>query len=278
MSKFPLPDDLTIAVTQSLQEDVGTGDITAQLIPTTTAAKAQVISREPAILCGTAWFDEVYRQLNPNTAVIWYAQDGDLVQPKQVLCEVSGDARTLLTGERNGLNFLQLLSGVATHTYRFVQAIQGSKTQILDTRKTLPGLRKAQKYAVRCGGGKNHRMGLYDAFLIKENHIMAAGSITQAVQNARELAPHLPIEVEVETLVQIEEALQTNVESLLLDNFNLDMLKEAVRLVDGRATLEASGGVTLQSVKMIAETGVNFISVGSLTKDVKAIDLSMRML
>lgn len=278
MSKFPLPDDITAAVTQSLLEDVGTGDITAQLIPTATVAKAQVISREPAILCGTAWFDEVYRQLNPNTEVIWYAQDGDLVQPKQVLCEVSGDARTLLTGERNGLNFLQLLSGVATQTYRFVQAIQGSKTQILDTRKTLPGLRKAQKYAVRCGGGKNHRMGLYDAFLIKENHIMAAGSITQAVQNARELAPHLPIEVEVETLVQIGEALQANVESLLLDNFNLDMLKEAVRLVDGRATLEASGGITLQSVKIIAETGVNFISVGSLTKDVKAIDLSMRML
>ncbi len=270
MSKFPLPDDIAEVVKRSLIEDVGTGDITAQLIPTTIMAKAQVISREPAILCGTAWFDEVYRQVNAATEVIWYAQDGDLVQPKQVLCEVSGDARTLLTGER--------LSGVATHTYRFVQAIQSSKTQILDTRKTLPGLRKAQKYAVRCGGGKNHRMGLYDAFLIKENHILAAGSITQAVQNARQLAPHLPIEVEVETLVQIEEALQANVESLLLDNFNLDMLKEAVRSVGGRATLEASGGITLQSVKIIAETGIDFISVGSLTKDVKAIDLSMRML
>jgi len=278
MSKFPLPDDIAEVVRRSLLEDIGTGDITAQLIPITTMAKAQVISREAAILCGTAWFDEVYQQVNAATEVIWYAQDGDLVQPKQVLCEVSGDARTLLTGERNGLNFLQLLSGVATQTYRFVQTLQGSKTQILDTRKTLPGLRKAQKYAVRCGGGKNHRMGLYDAFLIKENHILAAGSITQAVQNARQLAPHLPIEVEVETLAQIEEALQANVESLLLDNFNLDMLKEAVRLVGGRATLEASGGITLQSVKIIAETGINFISVGSLTKDVKAIDLSMRML
>jgi len=278
MSKFPLPDDIAEVVRRSLLEDIGAGDITAQLIPMTTMAQAQVISREAAILCGTAWFDEVYQQINAATEVIWYVQDGDLVQPKQVLCEVNGDARTLLTGERNGLNFLQLLSGVATQTYRFVQTLQGSKTQILDTRKTLPGLRKAQKYAVRCGGGKNHRMGLYDAFLIKENHILAAGSITQAVQNARQLAPHLPIEVEVETLVQIEEALQTNVESLLLDNFNLDMLKEAVRLVNGRATLEASGGITLQSVKIIAETGINFISVGSLTKDVKAIDLSMRML
>jgi nicotinate-nucleotide pyrophosphorylase (carboxylating) len=278
MSKFPLPDDITTVVKHALIEDVGTGDITAQLIPTTTQAKAQVISREPAILCGTAWFDEVYQQLNPETAVVWYAHDGDLVQPKQVLCEVSGDARTLLTGERNGLNFIQLLSGIATQTYRFVQAVQGSNTQILDTRKTLPGLRKAQKYAVRCGGGRNHRMGLYDAFLIKENHILAAGSITQAMHNARQLAPHLPIEVEVETLAQIEEALQAQVESLLLDNFNLDMLKEAVRLVDGRATLEASGGITLQSIKIIAETGINFISVGSLTKDVKAIDLSMRML
>jgi nicotinate-nucleotide pyrophosphorylase (carboxylating) len=278
MSKFPLPDDIATVVKRALIEDVGTGDITAQLIPTTTQARAQVISREPAILCGTAWFDEVYQQLDPKTTVVWYAHDGDLVQPKQVLCEVDGEARTLLTGERNGLNFIQLLSGIATQTYRFVQAVQGSNTQILDTRKTLPGLRKAQKYAVRCGGGKNHRMGLYDAFLIKENHILAAGSITQAMHNARQLAPHLPIEVEVETLAQIEEALQAQVESLLLDNFNLDMLKEAVRLVDGRATLEASGGITLQSIKIIAETGINFISVGSLTKDVKAIDLSMRML
>ncbi|MEZ5673649.1 MAG: carboxylating nicotinate-nucleotide diphosphorylase, partial [Thiotrichaceae bacterium] len=185
MSKFPLPDDITEVVKRTLAEDVGTGDITAQLIPTMTVAKAQVISREAAILCGTAWFNEVYQQLNPETETVWYAQDGDMVQPKQVLCQVSGDARTLLTGERNGLNFIQLLSGIATQTYRFVQAVQGNKTQILDTRKTLPGLRKAQKYAVRCGGGKNHRMGLYDAFLIKENHILAAGSITQAMYNAR---------------------------------------------------------------------------------------------
>lgn len=277
MDKQSLPLDLTEIVNRALVEDVGSGDITAQLIDENTLANAQVISRQSAILCGTAWFEEVFKQLDNRVRVTWHVQEGETVNPNQQLCQLAGPARALLTGERTALNFLQLLSGTATEVQRYVKAISGTHARILDTRKTLPGLRRAQKYAVRCGGGTNHRLGLYDAFLIKENHIMAAGSITQAITTARQLAPQLPVEVEVETLEQVQEALQAKAESLLLDNFSLPQLREAVALVQGRAKLEASGGITLDTIRPIAETGVDFISVGTLTKEVRAVDLSMRL-
>jgi nicotinate-nucleotide pyrophosphorylase (carboxylating) len=277
MNKPQLPSDLRETVERALAEDVGSGDITAQLIAPETRARAQVISREPAILCGIAWFDAVFKQLDSQTQIIWYVQDGEMINPEQSLCTLTGTARTLLTGERTALNFLQLLSGTATKTQQYVKAIRGTKTQILDTRKTLPGLRQAQKYAVSCGDGTNHRMGLYDAFLIKENHIMAAGSIAKAIVAARHNAEHLPVEIEVETLAQVSEALTAGADSLLLDNFTLPQLREAVALVQGKIKLEASGGVTLETIRAIAETGVDFISVGALTKDVQAIDLSMRV-
>lgn len=278
MDQLALPTDISETVQHALQEDIGTGDITSQLIPVNTQAQAQVISRESAILCGTAWFDEVFRQLDSQVQVTWSVQEGEAIEPLQRLCQLSGPARALLTGERTALNFLQLLSGTATVAQRYVAAIKGTHTGILDTRKTLPGLRRAQKYAVRCGGGKNHRLGLYDAFLIKENHILAAGSITQAVMTARHHASHLPIEVEVETLEQITEALQAGADILLLDNFNLNQLREAVIQVQGQAKLEASGGITLDAIRSIAETGVDYISIGAITKNVQAVDLSMRIL
>jgi nicotinate-nucleotide pyrophosphorylase (carboxylating) len=237
-----------------------------------------VISREQAILCGTAWFEAVFRQIDNQVQIRWHVQDGETIKPDQLLCDLIGPARALLTGERTALNFLQLLSGTATEVQRYVKAISGTSTRLLDTRKTLPGLRRAQKYAVRCGGGTNHRMGLYDAFLIKENHILAAGTITKAVAAARHQAAHLPIEVEVETLEQVREALQAGADSLLLDNFKLPQLREAVTLVQGQIKLEASGGVTLENIRAIAQTGVDFISVGAITKDVRAVDLSMRVL
>jgi nicotinate-nucleotide pyrophosphorylase (carboxylating) len=278
MVQLTLPTDISETVQRALQEDIGSGDITSQLIPAHVQAQAQVISREGAILCGTAWFNEVFKQLDSQVQFKWLVQDGEAIQPLQRLCQLSGPVRALLTGERTALNFLQLLSGTATVTQRYVAAIEGTHTRILDTRKTLPGLRRAQKYAVQCGGGRNHRLGLYDAFLIKENHILAAGSITQAVTTARHHAPHLPIEVEVETLEQITEALQTGAEILLLDNFNLEQLREAVIQVQGQARLEASGNITLDTIRLIAETGVDYISVGAITKNVQAIDLSMRVL
>ncbi len=273
-----LPSDLIETVQNALQEDIGSGDITAQLIPTENWAKAQIISREPAIICGIPWVDEVFRQLDEQVTLSWQVQEGEHVQADQILLYLTGPARPLLTGERTALNFLQLLSGTATQTNHYVQKLKGTSTQLLDTRKTLPGLRRAQKYAVHCGGGSNHRLGLYDAFLIKENHIMAAGSLSQAVTQARLLAPHLPVEVEVETLTQITEALAVQVDSLLLDNFTLPQLRQAVELVQKRAKLEASGGVNLNTVRTIAETGVDFISIGAITKHVQAIDLSMRIL
>lgn len=278
MNILQLPNDIAQVVQRALAEDVGSGDITAQLILPNASAKAQVITRESAILCGIAWFNEVFQQLDQTIEITWHTQDGEAIVPNQVLCHLQGPTRPLLTGERTALNFLQLLSGTATEVQRYVKAVNGTKTQILDTRKTLPGLRQAQKYAVRCGGGKNHRMGLYDAFLIKENHILAAGSITQAVATARQLAPHLPVEVEVESLPQVEEALQAGAEILLLDNFSLSLLHEAVALVQNRAKLEASGGVTLEMIRAVAETGIDFISVGAMTKNVRAVDLSLRML
>ncbi|MCK5718523.1 MAG: carboxylating nicotinate-nucleotide diphosphorylase [Thiomargarita sp.] len=272
-----LPKNLVETVKYALSEDIASGDITTQLVKTNTQAIAKVISRKAAILCGTAWFDEVFRQLNGQVQITWQVADGNEVYPNQVLCELNGTATALLTGERTALNFLQLLSATATQTNLYVQAIKNTNTRILDTRKTLPGLRHAQKYAVRCGGGTNHRIGLYDAFLIKENHIATIGSIKQAVISAQQLAPHLMIEVEVETLNQIEEAIVAGANSLLLDNFTLEQLQEAVKMVQGRVKLEASGGITSEAIAAIAKTGVDFISLGTITKDVKAIDLSMRI-
>ena len=277
------PDPQTLAaleaqVRAALAEDVATGDLTAGLIPADAQATARVITREAAVVCGRDWFDAVFRQLDPAVRVDWRVADGDAVSPNDLLCELAGPARALLTGERCALNFLQTLAGTATATRRFVAALGDTRTRLLDTRKTVPGLRLAQKYAVRCGGGHNHRKGLYDAILIKENHIAAAGSVTAAVQTARQQSPAgTPIEVEVETLDQLREALAAGAPQILLDNFSLSMMRDAVALAAGRATLEASGGVALDQLRAIADTGVDFISVGALTKHVQAVDLSMRV-
>jgi nicotinate-nucleotide pyrophosphorylase (carboxylating) len=264
-------------VAASLAEDVGTGDLTARLISRNTDARGRVITREEAIVCGTAWFDATFSTLSPASAVVWHVRDGDRVEPGQVLCDVVAGARELLTAERTALNFLQLLSGTATATRRFVDAVADTSARIVDTRKTLPGLRLAQKYAVAVGGGTNHRMGLYDGILIKENHIIAAGSVARVFEQALDIAPsNVFIEIEVETLEQLREALAVGAQMILLDNMSLDTMREAVRITDGRAQLEASGGVSLDKVRAIAETGVNRISIGSLTKDVCAVDLSLR--
>jgi nicotinate-nucleotide pyrophosphorylase (carboxylating) len=265
----------------ALAEDVAGGDLTAQLIPAGQPGTATVISREAATLCGTAWFEAAFRKVDPACRITWHAQDGDRVQPNQLLCDIAGPARALLTAERTGLNFLQLLSGVATRTRRFVDTVAGTRARIVDTRKTLPGLRLAQKYAVTCGGGDNHRIGLYDAILIKENHIMAAGGIAQAVAAAKAVAaaatvPCKFIQVEVENLEELRQALAAGATMVLLDNMSLADMAEASRLAAGQAVLEASGGVSLETVRAIAETGVDRISIGGLTKDVQALDLSMR--
>lgn len=264
-------------VRRALAEDIGTGDVTAALLPANSSSAATVITREDAVLCGSAWFDAVFAQLDPVVRVSWLAQDGDVIQAGQALCRLYGPTRALLSGERCALNFLQTLSATATATRRYVTAVAGTGAQILDTRKTIPGLRAAQKYAVRCGGGRNHRIGLYDAILIKENHIAAAGSIEHAVNSARELHPALSIEVEVENLDELQQALVARADTVLLDNFSLDDLAKAVTLNAGRAKLEASGGVALDSVRAIAATGVDFISIGALTKHIQAIDLSLRV-
>jgi len=276
MTKTSLPSDIQQVVEHALAEDIGSGDITAALIPETLQSKAQVICREQAILCGTAWFDEVFRQLDRGITINWQANDGDAVKEDNIICILEGNARHLLSGERVALNFLQTLSAVATHTHAYADAIRETGSTILDTRKTIPGLRTAQKYAVACGGGSNHRMGLFDAYLIKENHIIAAGSIAQAVQQARTIKPGAPVEVEVENLDQLRQAITAGADQVLLDNMNLESLREAVTISQGRVRLEASGGVNLDNVRNIADTGVDFISVGSLTKNVHAIDLSMR--
>jgi nicotinate-nucleotide pyrophosphorylase (carboxylating) len=266
------------SVRVALAEDVGAGDLTAALVPADHQAYALVISRENIIVCGQAWFDEVFHQLDESTVVEWRKDDGDTVAADEIVCEVRGPARAVLTGERTALNFLQLLSGTATIAKQFVEAVAGTGATILDTRKTLPGLRLAQKYAVRCGGAENHRIGLYDAILIKENHIASAGSIEAAV-GAATAARDVMIEVEVETMNQVVEALATSVNRLLLDNFSLNELSEAVQRRAQTAPdvmLEASGGISIDNVRKIAGAGVDFISVGALTKDVKAADLSMR--
>ena len=276
MSAKPDPRDVTAQVRQALAEDLGDGDVTAGLVPAASEAHAAVVAREAAILCGRAWFDEVFRQLDPSIVIDWLADDGDSLQSGQRVCGLSGGARPLLSGERTALNFLQTLSGTATVAADYVAAVADTRATILDTRKTIPGLRMAQKYAVRCGGATNHRMGLYDAVLIKENHIRAAGSIAAAMQAASSLAGHgVLVEIEIENLAQLDQALAVGATRILLDNFGNDSLREAVQRTAGRAKLEASGGVSLATVREIALTGVDYISVGQLTKDVVATDYSM---
>ncbi len=260
----------------ALAEDVGPGDLTAALIPSTARAEARVITREAAVLAGSPWFQAVFRQLSDEVRITWEAGEAALLRPGQTICRLFGPARALLSGERAALNYLQLLSGTATTTRVYVEAVRGTRARVLDTRKTIPGLRLAQKYAVRCGGGHNHRIGLFDAVLIKENHIAAAGSLTAAVSRARTRYPGMSVEVEVENLDQLQEAVRAGASRVLLDNFEPETLSEAVRIVEGRVELEASGGVTLDNIRAIAETGVDYISVGALTKDVHAVDLSMR--
>jgi nicotinate-nucleotide pyrophosphorylase (carboxylating) len=271
------PQGIAETVARALAEDVGTGDLSAALIPTETTAHARVISRQPAIIAGSPWFNEVFRQLDKRVTVDWRVQQGQPVKAGAAICDVQGPARALLTGERVALNFLQLLSATATAAHGFVEVVKGTSAVILDTRKTLPGLRAAQKYAVTCGGARNHRMGLFDEILIKENHIAAAGSISAIVSAARRRHPDINIEVEVEHIGQIEEALAAGANIILLDNFTLDDLKTAVELNDGRARLEVSGGVSLRDIRAIAQMGVDYISVGALTKNIAAIDLSMRI-
>jgi len=263
-------------VRNALIEDVGFGDITANIIPENEIARARVISREAAIVCGTGWVDETFLQVDSRIQVNWQIKDGDKVDSEDCLFELSGPARGLLTGERTALNFLQLLSGTATRCKRYADMVADTGVKLLDTRKTIPGLRIAQKYAVTMGGCFNHRIGLYDAFLIKENHIAASGSIRSAVENARQLAPDKPVEVEVENLIDLEQALSVGADIVMLDNFNIAAMKQAVDINAGRAKLEASGGITDETLRPIAETGVDYISIGALTKDCQSIDLSMR--
>ena len=282
------PPEVSQQVAAALLEDVGPGDVTAHLVPESQTVSGTVITREAAVLCGSAWVEETFRQLDPSIRLSWQAQDGEDISGNQTLLQIAGRARAVLTGERTALNFLQLLSGTATAARRFSRAIEGTGCAILDTRKTIPGLRTAQKYAVRCGGGQNHRMGLFDQVLIKENHIVAAGSIGAAVQAARPAAiesarrgsARLRIEVEVESLAELEEALAAGPDIVMLDEFTLKDMKAAVQMTRVRAPnvkLEASGGVSLETVRAIAETGVNYISVGSITKQVRAVDLSLRL-
>ncbi|MCH7376269.1 carboxylating nicotinate-nucleotide diphosphorylase [Aeromonas sp. MR19] len=282
-----LQQDIRRAVRAALLEDLGqalttldqpdaSADITAQLIPADRLASARVITREAGVFCGQPWVDEVFVQLGGEVKVEWLVQDGELLSPNQELFRLHGPARVLLTGERNALNFVQTLSGVATLTARYVAELAGTDCRLLDTRKTLPGLRSAQKYAVTCGGGKNHRIGLFDAYLIKENHILACGGISEAISAARRLNPGKPVEVEVESLAELEQALLAGADIVMLDNFDVPMMRDAVALNRGRAKLEVSGNVTLDTLADYAATGVDFISVGALTKHVRALDLSMR--
>jgi nicotinate-nucleotide pyrophosphorylase (carboxylating) len=261
----------------ALLEDIGSGDLTGQLVPSDTRVRARVIVREDAVLCGAPWFDGVMQALDENTTIEWNYAEGDMMLAGSVVCSIDAAPRSLLTAERAALNFLQLMSGVASATRRYVDVVAGTKAAILDTRKTLPGLRQAQKYAVRVGGGENQRMALFDGILIKENHIAAAGGVGKALAAAAALNAGKPVQIEVETLAQLSEALAAGATSVLLDNFELDAMREAVALNAGRALLEASGGVSLDSVRAIAETGVDRISVGSLTKDVNATDYSLRI-
>jgi nicotinate-nucleotide pyrophosphorylase (carboxylating) len=279
VASFALPDAtrITADIDRAFAEDLGDGDVTACLLPGGSTARATLTCRTAAVIAGTAWFDACFRRLQPDVQIEWLAADGDQVNDDSVICRLSGDARSLVTAERSALNFLQLLSATATVTAAYVAAVAGTATRVLDTRKTIPGLRVAQKYAVRCGGGHNQRMGLYDAILIKENHIIAAGSIAAAVSAARQLHPQLMAEVEVETLAELSQALDAGADRVMLDNFELPMMREAVRLTAGRTPLEVSGNVELDTIGAFARTGVDFISVGALTKHVRAVDLSLRL-
>ncbi|GAO35190.1 nicotinate-nucleotide pyrophosphorylase [Sulfuricella sp. T08] len=264
-------------VEAALAEDIGSGDLTAHLIPMGQEARATIISREAAVLCGSAWFEACFRRLDARVEIKWFVRDGDVVAAGQTLAEISGNARTMLSAERPALNFLQTLSATATATRQFVELVRDTHAKIMDTRKTLPGLRVAQKYAVKCGGGENQRVGLYDGILIKENHIMAAGGIREVLTQAVNIAAAgVSIQIEVESLDELEQALAAGAKLILLDNFDLESLRAAVMLAGARAELEASGGITLETVRAVAGTGVHRISVGSLTKDIKAVDLSMR--
>ncbi|MDE1209252.1 carboxylating nicotinate-nucleotide diphosphorylase [Vibrio aestuarianus] len=279
--KQQLPLEITRAVAETLKEDLGgtldaTSDITASLIPADAHNVATIITREQGVFCGQAWADEVFKQLGGEVTIDWHVQDGDSVEPNQTLCTLSGPARALLTGERNAMNFIQTLSGCATTTAQYAKQLAGTDCRLLDTRKTIPGLRSALKYAVACGGGFNHRIGVFDAYLIKENHIIACGGITQAISMAKKLNPGKPVEVETENLEELVEAIEAGADIIMLDNFSTDMMREAVKINAGRAALENSGNVTLDTIREYAQTGVDYISVGALTKHLKAMDLSMR--
>ena len=279
--KQQLPLEITRAVAETLKEDLGgtldaTSDITASLIPADAHNVATIITREQGVFCGQAWADEVFKQLGGEVTIDWHVQDGDSVEPNQTLCTLSGPARALLTGERNAMNFIQTLSGCATTTAQYAKQLAGTDCRLLDTRKTIPGLRSALKYAVACGGGFNHRIGVFDAYLIKENHIIACGGITQAIGEAKKLNPGKPVEVETESLEELVEAIEAGADIIMLDNFSTDMMREAVKINAGRAALENSGNVTLDTIREYAQTGVDYISVGALTKHLKAMDLSMR--
>jgi nicotinate-nucleotide pyrophosphorylase (carboxylating) len=280
LTGLPAAEDVTRQVAAALREDIGSGDVTASLVPETQRVHGQVLVREAAVLCGTPWASETFRQLDDRVTLQWRANDGELVQPGDVILRLEGPARPILTGERTALNFLQLLSGTATAARRFVEAVSGTRCVVIDTRKTLPGLRTAQKYAVRCGGAQNHRMGLYDMVLIKENHIATAGSLTAAIAAARRAAPGVRIETEVESLEELAEAFAAHPDIVMLDDFTLEDMRTAVernRALGAPVKLEASGSVSLETVRAIASTGVDFVSVGSLTKHVRAIDMSMRL-
>ncbi|PWC15726.1 carboxylating nicotinate-nucleotide diphosphorylase [Brenneria roseae subsp. americana] len=275
--------DIPASVNLALSEDLGgivdaSQDITAHLLSNEASAHARIITREAGVFCGKRWLEEVFSQLGDTTTITWHVADGEAITPNQMLCEITGPAKQLLTGERTALNFLQTLSGVATEVSHYVSLLQGTRTRLLDTRKTIPGLRTALKYAVSCGGGSNHRLGLADAFLIKENHIIAAGSIRQAVEKARLLRRDVPVEVEVESLDELQQALDAGADIIMLDNFSLEKIREAVTIAQGRALLEISGNVTIETLRGYAETGVDYISVGALTKHIRALDLSMRFL
>ncbi len=279
--KQQLPIEITRAVTDTLKEDLGgslnaDNDVTAALIPAEAMNTATIITREHGVFCGQAWADEVFKQLGGKVTIEWHVKDGDNVEPNQTLCTLTGPARDLLTGERNAMNFIQTLSGCATITAQYAAKIAHTECRLLDTRKTIPGLRSALKYAVACGGGYNHRIGVFDAYLIKENHIIACGGITQAITKAKELQPGKPVEVETENLDELREAINAGADIIMLDNFTTEMMRQAVEINAGRAALENSGNVTLETIAEYAETGVDYISVGALTKHVKAMDLSMR--
>lgn len=274
---LPSAIEIQADVDRALAEDIGPGDATADLLDARATATAVLTCREDAVLCGTAWFEAAFRTLDPDVDIAWSLHDGDRVAAGATLCRLAGKARALVTAERTALNFLQLLSSTATVTSRYADALAGTRTRILDTRKTLPGLRRAQKYAVRCGGGTNHRIGLFDAMMLKENHIITAGGIRPAVEAARRIHPALPLIVEVETMDELAEAIDAGADRALLDNFTPAMLAEAVAYTDGRMSLEVSGNVELDTLHAIASTGVDFISSGALTKHVRAIDLSLRL-